>query len=174
MHQHIAIYPFFTKIFKIFPLAFKPKDFRAHSFRPTTRLRAQWFEPILQYRNLNQKDTLTRNINLVAIFLSSMYQVFQIIFQIDSLTQHSNFSSPSYMSHPSHSLWFHYCSYVSCTFQVRSNTLCNFLHSSDKIVSRVLPVLITRYLFIRSWESLSEVKCKLSPFNSMVVRTAKK
>ena len=162
MHQHIATEDIFTKIFKIFPRAFKPKDFWAHSFRPTTRLITHWFESILHYLTLIQKDTLTWSINLIVLFLSSMYQVFQIPFQLGSSTQHSN-SSPSYMSNPFHHLSRHYCCYVSRTFQVSSNTLCKFLHSSDKNVSHVLPVLTIPCLFIKSQGLLFEVKCKKSP-----------
>jgi hypothetical protein len=115
-----------TKIFKIFPLAFKSKDFRAPSFRLTTRLRAHWFESILHLGNLIQEDTINLSINLLALFFSSIYQVFQILFQVVSSTEHSKFSSPSYMSHPSHCLSVQYSCCVSRTFQVRSNTLCNF------------------------------------------------
>jgi hypothetical protein len=59
MHHYIASEAIFTKIFKLLPLAFNPKDFRAHSIQPTTRIRAKWFKSSLQHRNLIQKDTLT-------------------------------------------------------------------------------------------------------------------
>jgi hypothetical protein len=44
MHQHIASEDIFTKTFKLFPLAFKPKGFRAHSIQPATLLRAKWLK----------------------------------------------------------------------------------------------------------------------------------
>ena len=52
MHPHIASEAMFTKMFKIFPLAFNPTIYRAHCIQPITRLHAKWFESILQHRNL--------------------------------------------------------------------------------------------------------------------------
>jgi hypothetical protein len=59
MHQHISSGDIFTKIFKLFSLAFYPKGFRAHSIQAATRLPAKWLKSILQYCALIQKDTHT-------------------------------------------------------------------------------------------------------------------